>query len=62
MLNALMNEREKSVRNAIAQFVGTLIKHNTSNDWMVQVLKFVFDHCSSSDPQQSEVSCCCDFY
>lgn len=56
MLNALMKESEKSVRNAIAQFVGILMKHNTNNDWMVQVLNFVFQHVSSSDPHQSEVS------
>lgn len=57
MLNALMNEREKTVRNAIAHFVGTIVKHESSkNDpWMIKVLKFIFEHCSSSDPHQAEV-------
>lgn len=57
MLNALINEQEKSVRNSIAQFVGTLVKHETNKDnsWMVQVLKFVFEHCRSNNMQQSEV-------
>lgn len=59
MLNALINEPEKSPRTAIAQFVGTIVKHDTNktNDsWMLQVMKFVFDQCGSSNPQQSEVS------
>lgn len=59
MLNALVTEPEKSPRSAIAQFVGTIVKHDTSkkNDaWMLQVMKFVFEQCSSSNPQQSEVS------
>lgn len=58
MLNALFNEQEKSVRNAIAQFVGTIVKHdsNKNDSWIIQVLKIVFEHCSSNNPQQSEVS------
>lgn len=63
MLNALINEQEKSVRNAIAQFIGTLVKHesNKNDGWMVQVLKFIFDQCSSNNPQQSEVRVTCIF-
>lgn len=58
MLNALVNEQEKSVRNSIAQLIGNLVKHeaNTNESWMVQVLKFVFEYCGSNNPQQSEVS------
>lgn len=58
MLNALVNEQEKPVRNAIAQLIGNLVKHdsNTNESWMVQVLKFVFEYCGSNNPQQSEVS------
>lgn len=57
MLNALINEPEKSVRNSIAQFVGVLVKHEfAKNDsWMTEVLKFIFDHCQSSDPKLSEL-------
>lgn len=58
MLNAIINENEKSVRNAIAQFVGVLVKHESgkNNDsWMTDVLKFVFGHCSSADAKQSEL-------
>lgn len=57
MLNAILSESEKSVRNAIAQFVGILVKHEfAKNDsWMTDVMKFIFDHCSSADPKQSEL-------
>lgn len=57
MLAAIVNEQEKAVRNAIAQFVGVLVKHEfTKKDpWMNDVLKFIFDHCCSADAQQSEL-------
>lgn len=57
MLNALLSEPEKSVRNSIGQFVGVLVKHEfaKADSWMNEVLKFIFDHCSSSDPVQSEL-------
>lgn len=57
MLNAILNEQEKSVRNAIAQFVGVLVKHEFAkkDTWMTEVLKFIFENCSSSNPHQSEV-------
>ncbi|XP_055322338.1 importin-4-like isoform X2 [Sitodiplosis mosellana] len=58
MLNALVNEKEKPVRNAIAQFVGTLIKHDShspAGTYTLQVLKFVFDHCASENVAQREV-------
>lgn len=58
MLSALVNENEKPVRSAIAQFVGTLIKHDkrTNNPtYILQVLKFVFDHCASEHVSQREI-------
>lgn len=57
MLNALVTEQEKSVRNAIAQFVGVLVRHeaDTKDPWMNNVLKFIYSHCSSADPKQSEL-------
>lgn len=58
MLNALVNEKEKSVRTATSQFVGTLIKHDThtsNSQYILQVLKFVFDHCASNDIHQRDV-------
>lgn len=58
MLNALVNEKEKPVRSAIAQFVGTIIKHDShapGGTYTLQVLKFVFDHCASENVLQREV-------
>lgn len=58
MLNALVNEKEKPVRSAIAQFVGTLIKHDShqpNSTYTLQVLKFVFDHCASENVAQREI-------
>lgn len=57
MLNALVNEKEKPVRAAIARFVGTLINHDSHASpptYTLQVLKFVFDHCASEDVTQRE--------
>ncbi|XP_055909499.1 importin-4-like [Eupeodes corollae] len=57
MLNALMQEQEKSVRSSIAQFIGVLIRHEADKkgSWIQEVLQFVYSHCSSSDPKQSEL-------
>lgn len=57
MLEAIVKEPEKSVRNAITAFVGVLVRHEASRDvaWMTEVLKFMFDSTSSSDPKMSEV-------
>lgn len=58
MLNALVNEKEKPVRSAIAQFVGTLIKHDCHQPnptYTLLVLKFVFDHCASENVIQREI-------
>lgn len=58
MLNALINEKEKPVRSAIAHFVGTLIKHDSHTNnptYTLQVLKFVFDHCASENVSQREL-------
>lgn len=57
MLNALTAEPERSVRNAVAQFVGVIVKHESSKQgvWMNDVLKFIFDNCSSPDSRLSEL-------
>lgn len=57
MLDAIVKEPEKSVRSAIAQLIGHLVKHESgqADSWMLQVLKFIFDYCGSNDPQQSEL-------
>jgi len=52
-----MNEPEKSVRNALTLFVGVLVKHEFQKKdlWMENVLKFIFENCSSNDPKLSEL-------
>uniref|UniRef100_A0A1A9UP14 26S proteasome non-ATPase regulatory subunit 5 n=1 Tax=Glossina austeni TaxID=7395 RepID=A0A1A9UP14_GLOAU len=57
LMNALVTEEEKPVRNAIAQCVGVLVRHEAdkNDSWMNEVLKFVYSHCSSADPKQSEL-------
>ncbi|XP_055534571.1 importin-4-like [Wyeomyia smithii] len=57
MLEAIVKEPEKSVRTAITGFVGVLIRHEATKDeaWMNEVLKFMFESTSSSDPKMAEV-------
>lgn len=57
-LNALLNEPEKSVRNAIAQIMGVLVKHEFAKKdaWTMEVLKICFEYTRSDDAQRSEVS------
>lgn len=52
LLQALLNEPEKSVRTAISQIVGALVNHEfpKKDPWMNDVLKFVFENSQSSDP------------
>ncbi|KAH8322660.1 hypothetical protein KR059_002632 [Drosophila kikkawai] len=56
MLQALVAEEEKSVRNAVAQFVATLVKHEAdkTGSWMPELLNYIFERCSSADPKESE--------
>ncbi|XP_058055155.1 importin-4-like [Anopheles bellator] len=58
MMEAIVNESEKSVRNAITCFVGVLVKHEADKDdgWMAEVLEFIFVGTSSSDPKMSELA------
>ncbi|XP_058123821.1 importin-4-like [Anopheles ziemanni] len=57
MLEAIVNESEKSVRNAITAFVGVLVKHEAEKEdgWMHEVLTFMFESTKSSDPKLSEL-------
>jgi hypothetical protein len=47
MLQALVNEQEKLVKNAIAQFLGILGKHEFPDNTWPEVLQFVHTLCSS---------------
>lgn len=55
LLQAIANEREKTVRGAIAQVVGALVNHEfpKKDPWANDVLKFIFDNAQSSDPALS---------
>lgn len=55
MLQALINEREKSVENAIAQFIGILGKHEFPDNTWPEVLQFVHTLCSSDVIMDKEV-------
>ncbi|XP_065084506.1 importin-4-like [Ochlerotatus camptorhynchus] len=57
MLEAIVKEPDNSVRTAITAFVGILVRHEAAKDnvWMNEVLKFMFDSTSSSDPKMAEV-------
>lgn len=58
MLQALINEPEKSCRNAIAGFVGILIRHEFQKKdapWTTDVLKFILESCGSTDPKINEL-------
>ncbi|XP_058830529.1 importin-4-like [Topomyia yanbarensis] len=57
MLEAIAKEPEKAVRNAIAGFIGVLVRHEAAKDevWMNEVLKFLFENTSSSDPKVAEM-------
>ncbi|KAJ6642756.1 Importin-4, partial [Pseudolycoriella hygida] len=56
-LNAILNETQKSVRNAIAQTIGVLVKHEFAkkDEWCNEVLKLIFEYTRSDDPQKSEL-------
>ncbi|CAG9770533.1 unnamed protein product [Ceutorhynchus assimilis] len=55
MLQALVNEQEKFVKNAIAQFIGTIGKYEFPEDTWPEVLQFVHTLCSSDIPAEQEV-------
>lgn len=57
-LNAILNESEKSVRSAIAQIMGVLVKHEFAKKdaWTNEVLTLIFEYTRSDDAQRSEVS------
>lgn len=57
MLNAIVKETEKSVRNAIAQLIGVLVRHefDKKDAWSADVLKFIFANISSADAASAEL-------
>lgn len=56
ILQALINEQEKLVKNAIAQFIGIIGKHEFPNKTWPEVLQFVQSLCSSQNVIDREVT------
>ncbi|KAH8303666.1 hypothetical protein KR018_010265 [Drosophila ironensis] len=56
LLQALVNEKEKQVKTAIAQVIGSLVRHEADKKdaWLNDLLAYIFARCSSSDPKESE--------
>ena len=48
ILQALVNEQEKLVKNAIASFIGLIAKHEFPNNKWPEILQFI-NHLSASD-------------
>lgn len=56
MMQALVNEQEKLVKNSIAQFIGIIGKHEfPSNSWP-EILHFINNLCSSDNLLDKEVN------
>ncbi|XP_017080814.2 importin-4-like isoform X2 [Drosophila eugracilis] len=57
MLQVLASEQEKNVRSAVAQLIGNLVRHEAEKEdsWMTELLKFIYDRCSSSNPKEREL-------
>lgn len=56
MLQALVNEQERAVKNSIAQFIGVIGKHEFRENTWPEVLQFVHTLCSSDTLVDKEVS------
>ncbi|KAB0797014.1 hypothetical protein PPYR_11075 [Photinus pyralis] len=55
MLQALVNENVKTVKNAIAQFIGILGKHEFPNNTWPEVLQFIHTLCGSDNILDKEL-------
>ncbi|KAH8372416.1 hypothetical protein KR093_011406, partial [Drosophila rubida] len=57
MLQALMNEKENSVKNSIAMLLGSLVRHEQEkkDSWLNELLSFIYNRCSAEDPKESEL-------
>ena len=58
MLQALVSEQEKLVKNAIAQFIGIIGKHEFPDNTWPEVLQFIHTLCSSDHIFDREVLFC----
>nr|CAD7590948.1 unnamed protein product [Timema genevievae] len=55
ILQALINEPEKFVKNAIAQFIGTIVKHEFPNKTWPEVLQFIQQMINSDNTTDKEL-------
>ncbi|KAH8302534.1 hypothetical protein KR044_008005 [Drosophila immigrans] len=57
MLQALINENEKSVKNSIAMLLGSLVRHEQEkkDSWLTELLRFIYSRCTAEDPKESEL-------
>lgn len=55
MLQALVNEPEKFVKNAVVQFIATIGKHEFPNNTWPEVLQFIYTLCNSESLQDKEL-------
>lgn len=55
MLQALVNEPEKFVKNAVVQFIAIIGKHEFPNNTWPEVLQFIYTLCNSESLQDKEV-------
>ncbi|CAG2058168.1 unnamed protein product [Timema podura] len=56
ILQALINEPEKFVKNAIAQFIGTIVKHEFPNKTWPEVLQFIQQMINSDNTTDKELA------
>nr|NP_001261957.1 artemis, isoform B [Drosophila melanogaster]NP_001401038.1 artemis, isoform C [Drosophila melanogaster]AGB94650.1 artemis, isoform B [Drosophila melanogaster]UYI58707.1 artemis, isoform C [Drosophila melanogaster] len=56
MLQVLIAVKEKTVKGTVAFIIGSLVRHeeDKQNSWREEILKFIYERCSSPDPIESE--------
>lgn len=57
MLQVLITEQEKLVKNSIAQFIGTIGRHEFPNNEWPEILQFIHSLCNSESFTDKEVNC-----
>ncbi|XP_066592125.1 importin-4-like [Prorops nasuta] len=55
IVQALVNEQEKSVKNAIAQLIGVIVKHELPNNGWPEILQFVHQLATSENLMDKEL-------
>lgn len=58
ILQAMVNEQETYVKNSIAQFIGTIVRHEFPNQNWPEMLQFIQQLTSSDNISDKEVNNC----